>query len=145
MVSSQSPKCEETKGQGSSVREQTVSWILKSGNQMACPGAICHGTKVGMMWGRVGTDHTVPTLIWIYATENLVCFCWSRCNSIQICTLSGFWSRYRICYQKPDISQCICSSRDRLGFYAEIQIILGTVYREHEWVSEFSVCVNGCQ
>ena len=27
----------------------------------------------------------------------------------------------------PDIYRCICSRRDRLGFYAEIQIIFGTV------------------
>ena len=29
--------------------------------------------------------------------------------------------------QKPDIYRCICSLRDRLSFYAGIQIILGTV------------------
>ena len=29
--------------------------------------------------------------------------------------------------QKGDIFRCICSNRDRLGFYAEIQIIFGTV------------------
>ena len=29
--------------------------------------------------------------------------------------------------QKPDIYRFFCSFRDRLGFYAEIQIILGTV------------------
>ena len=30
--------------------------------------------------------------------------------------------------QKPDIYLYICSNRDRLGFYAEIPIIFGTVY-----------------
>ena len=30
--------------------------------------------------------------------------------------------------QKPDTYSCIRSNRDRLGFYAEIQIIFGTVY-----------------
>ena len=30
---------------------------------------------------------------------------------------------YMYLANKPDIYRCICSNRDRLGFYAEIQII----------------------
>ena len=45
-----------------------------------------------------------------------------RCKSI--CLVS----EPHICKQKPDIYCCIRSSRDRLGYYAKIQIIFGTVY-----------------
>ena len=33
-----------------------------------------------------------------------------------------------ICAQKPEIHYCICSNYFRLGFYAEFQIIIRTVY-----------------
>ena len=46
---------------------------------------------------------------------------WSRC--IGICLVSG----PDICIQKPGIYRWIRSSRDKLGFYAEIQILFGTV------------------
>ena len=39
----------------------------------------------------------------------------------------GMASGPNTCKQKPDIYLCIRSCRDRLGFYAEIQVIFGTV------------------
>ena len=35
---------------------------------------------------------------------------------------------YTYLAQKPDTSHCICSNLDRLGLYADNQIIFGTVY-----------------
>ena len=52
------------------------------------------------------------------------CHSWSRSNC-----MPGFLARccmricVRVCKQKPDIYRCIRSVCDRLGFYAEIQII----------------------
>ena len=46
---------------------------------------------------------------------------WSGCNCMQYC-LAYAVNRA----EKPDIYRCLHSNRDRLGFYAEIQIILGT-------------------
>ena len=47
----------------------------------------------------------------------------STCNGL----MSGFWARYLHTYstykQKPDKYRCIRSSRDRLGFYADINIL----------------------
>ena len=41
-------------------------------------------------------------------------------NSVYLAFISG--------PQKPDIYHCICSNRGRLCFYAEIEVIFGTVY-----------------
>ena len=43
--------------------------------------------------------------------------------------LYNFWARFAVpvCKQIPDIFRCICSCRDRLGFYTEIQIIFWRV------------------
>ena len=44
-------------------------------------------------------------------------------------SMSGFWARYTVYNQKPNISRCICASRDRLGFYADIQNNFGTLMK----------------
>ena len=51
---------------------------------------------------------------------------WVRCNRICLVSVPDILK----CKQKPDKFRfrCICSSRDRLGFNAGIQIIFGTVY-----------------
>ena len=66
--------------------------------------------------------HTVPMIIWIGAdTKNMSLSNWNRCNSICLVFVPDSWT------QKPVIYSCICSSRERLGVYAEIQIIVGAV------------------
>ena len=73
-----------------------------------------------------------PTLSQKYS-ESRTCHSWSRCNGI--CLLSGL-SIYK---QKSDIYRCIRSNRDRLGFYAEIQIIFGTVWRISLYVTDDAI------
>ena len=72
------------------------------------------------------TEHTVPKIICISAWKPSL----SRFEQMQLYTVQYmycFWSSYCIWKQNPDIYCCICSNRGRLGFYAEIQNIFGTV------------------
>ena len=59
-----------------------------------------------------------------YLHKNLAWNSWSGCNGICLVFV----------YKKPDIYRCLCSNCDRCGFYAEIQIIFGTVF----WMAAFS-------
>ena len=56
----------------------------------------------------------------------------------------GMASGPNTCKQKPDIYLCIRSCRERLGFYAEIQVIFGTVYLGGKklWVALWRMAAN---
>ena len=65
------------------------------------------------------------------------------CNGIQYVWFLSHINLY-ICAKKPDIYRCIRSSRDRLGFYAEIKIIFGTADMQNDMDrSKTFTCCSG--
>ena len=64
---------------------------------------------------------TVPKIIWISAQKPSLSHGWGGSNGRYLAFI------YKYLAQKSGIYRCICSNRDRLGFYAKIQIIFGTV------------------
>ena len=70
--------------------------------------------------------HTVPKIILIRHKNRSLSFTVGADSTVYVWFLCRIGTS--ICKQKPDIYRCICSSHERLDFYAEFQIVFGIVH-----------------